>query len=98
MRKEEVDAIAAQLITMSEGNPGAITVLSRVVTNVPKEQVKEIIAEIEKQQLTGSKLWVAYKDHCNSNVDQLVTGIVNQSPGIKEALIRGGFTDFEWTP
>lgn len=85
-----------RLVTLSEGNPGAISVLSMIVMQVTDAEVMPILDEIEKQELTGPKLWVAYKDHCRESVDQLVTGIMAHSPGMKNTLFQAGFTDFEW--
>lgn len=91
-----VEEEGKRLVRLSEGNPGAITVLTRIVTSVPDEQITPIFDEIEKQELTGPKLWIAFKDYGRENVDQTVSAILAHSPGLKNALFVEGYTDFEW--
>lgn len=93
-----VEEEGRRLVRLSEGNPGAISVLTQIVTTVADSQIAPIFDEIEKQELTGPKLWIAYKDYGNEVVDQTVSAILANSPGLKNALFQAGYTDFEWKP
>ncbi len=61
--------IYAVLLTVSQGNPGAITVVNELLRKYPGEFV-DFTDKLVSLSLVGSDLWVKYKD-CGKNLDCL---------------------------
>lgn len=60
--------IYAVLLTVSQGNPGAITVVNELLRQFPGEFV-ELMDKLVSLSLVGSELWTKYKEcgkdlHC----------------------------------
>lgn len=85
-----------RLSRISEGNPGALTVITQLARTMGENDLALLIDEIEKHELFGPKLWVAYRDHCHDSVDQLSTAIFAHSPGLQATLRTAGFPEFTW--
>ena len=81
------------LVLMSEGNPGAITVLNKVLEAQPEMGFLTLLS-IDDMNLRGSQIWVAYKDHCKEDIllflelirerDQAMVDAINASQGLPE--------------
>ena len=57
------------------GNPGALQVACALMKSSP-----EALAKCLKLGLTGSRLWVAYKDWAECDLDALAVGILDSDP------------------
>lgn len=60
-----LDDVKEQIINISEGNPGALTVLLQLV------EAPEIITYLELHGPKGSNLWVLYKDRNFEDINLL---------------------------
>jgi hypothetical protein len=70
------------LARATEGNPGAMTVIKLLL-----QDGRDVALEkIEPMQLTGSKLWVAYKDVCGSDVAKLALKIEQEDEQFLNAI------------
>ena len=58
--------IYAVLLTVSQGNPGAITVVNELLRKYPGEFV-DFTDKLVSLTLVGSELWVKYKD-CGKDI------------------------------
>ncbi len=54
---------------MSEGNPGAITVLAEIIKADPITGVIKIL-NLDSLDIRGSKIWMLYKDCCGQDMDK----------------------------
>ena len=81
---------------ISEGNPGAMTVVQKLSQAMPGEDFGFIIGALEEHKIFGPKLWLAYKDYANGNVDVMATGILKHSPELLTAIRAGGYPDWDW--
>ena len=61
--------ICTVLLTVSQGNPGAITVVNELLRKFPGEFV-DFMDKLVSLSLVGSELWVKYKD-CGKDLDRL---------------------------
>lgn len=61
------------LINLSEGNPGAFTVLRMILDEYP-EDTFEITEKLVKYQIKGSDMWVLFKEK-SQDIHQFVTHI-----------------------
>lgn len=50
--------------TMSEGNPGALSVLMMMLQADPKNLM--VILSLDDMNIRGTQIWVGYKDYCGA--------------------------------
>ena len=68
------DSMIDVLQKMSEGNPGALTVLIGVLNNCEKIDPDNsmgglgVILSLDTLNIYGSKIWMLFKDVCNSDI------------------------------
>ena len=79
------------LVTMSEGNPGAISVLSQLMRG--DHGIADVL-NLEDMNMRGSQIWVAYKDHCGQDIAKLCRLVRERDPGmietVNQEMGRGG--------
>ena len=72
------DAMFETIYKMSEGNPGAITVLSQVLSEGGRIDPDNafgplgIIMGLDSNGIYGSDIWVLYKDICGQDITNFV--------------------------
>jgi hypothetical protein len=72
------DTLMDALVKMSEGNPGAITVLSRLVKEGGKIDKLSFfgglthILLLDEYEIYGSKIWMLFKDVCKQNIEDMI--------------------------
>jgi hypothetical protein len=59
---------------LSDGNPGASTILSKLIKEKEKEidTLKQFFIKIYKHQIVGARLWYIYKNECNKDINELL--------------------------
>jgi len=58
------------VIKMAGGNPGALSVCSKLLEpDVAKGKV--LLSKLDDMELYESKIWLAYKDVCGSDIEKL---------------------------
>ena len=62
-----------KITKLCQGNPGALTILERLLTNT------ECIDILERYNISGSDIWQLYKDCCHENID-FMTDVLNNLP------------------
>lgn len=70
--RKKIDTTATMLdaiVQMSEGNPGAMTVLMDVA-KLPPTEALGILLTLDDMNMRGPQIWVAYKDHSGENFEQ----------------------------
>lgn len=62
------------LYILSEGNPGALSVLLQITKEKEKEidLIKNFFIKIYQHKIVGARLWYIYKNEFNKNIDQLI--------------------------
>lgn len=70
------DPLIDNIVAMSEGNPGAMTVLSKMLTtDIDPESVLGPIGSLlmlDNMDIYGSKIWILYKDVCNQSIEDTI--------------------------
>lgn len=61
--------LAEAIATLSEGNPGALTVL----IDLAKAGGHDVLFYMLVCGPTGSDIWVEYKDNCGQDIDKFIT-------------------------
>lgn len=56
------------LLTMAEGNPGAVMVLVKLL-EIPGGFM--LVLNLDDMNIRGTQIWVAYKAHCHESLEEL---------------------------
>lgn len=99
MKREEINingSVLDMLVLISEGNPGAATVLSRIMNKYDAGAMS--IFDLDDMNIRGTQVWVAFKDVCNEDLDMLCERIKKRDPAIVDAVNAEMKLDpsFEW--
>jgi hypothetical protein len=85
-----------EIITrIGEGNPGAMQVVMKISKAMPAVDFGYLVGALEDHKICGPKLWIAYKDYANENIDTMSTAILRRSPELRDA-IRAEYSDWDW--
>ena len=57
------------LVQMSEGNPGAITVLMELLKRDDPAALMTLLS-LDDMNMRGPQIWVGYKDHCGEDIEK----------------------------
>ena len=76
---ELTDSFQDVVVKMSQGNPGACTVLCEILKANPVDGLT-VLLHADDMDLRGPALWVAYKDVCKEDLDKLIAAIKTRSP------------------
>ena len=64
------------LTTMSEGNPGAATVLSELLKANDPITGMALVFKLDEMNMRGPQVWIGYKDHCGQDLDKFQRCII----------------------
>lgn len=85
--REEIDidgSVLDMLLLMSEGNPGAATVLSRIMNKCDAGAMS--IFDLDDMNIRGAQIWVAFKYVCNEDLNMLCEKLKKRDPSMVEAI------------
>ena len=77
--------------TMADGNPGATRVMFQLLELDVLDGI-EAVRTLDRIQIYGPDIWLAYKDICGENVDILRNRLRNNPYMLKEEVrkVKGG--------
>lgn len=75
------------IFEMSEGNPGALRVLMEMLQGDQMGGFMSILG-LDDMNIRGSQIWVAYKDHCKSEIATLREAINGRDPALVATVNR----------
>lgn len=75
---------------MSEGNPGAISVIMKLMENDPDKGIFKIL-DLDDMNIRGSQIWVGYKDHCGQDLEKFKQAIHDRDPEMVRTINRECF-------
>ncbi len=53
---------------LSKGIPGAVSVLAEIRAELGEESFLNLARRFKRVNLTGSAIWIGYKDHCGEDL------------------------------
>lgn len=68
------------LIQMSEGNPGAVSVLVQLIKDDPMGFID--VLNLDDMGMRGSQIWIAYKDHCKEDIGAFRKALRDRDPAM----------------
>jgi hypothetical protein len=72
------------LVEMSEGNPGAATVLGQMMSDGPFGLMS--VLHLDDMNIRGSQIWVGFKDYCGQKMDKFLECLKSRDPGMVEKI------------
>lgn len=72
--------IVDTVVQMSEGNPGAATVLARILKSQDTIDGLTLILNLDDMNMRGPQIWLGYKDHCDKNLSAFIECIRSRDP------------------
>ena len=75
----------AALIEMSEGNPGAITVLMELIGRDDPSAFMTIL-NLDDMNMRGSQIWVGFKDHCGEDIEKFAQCVNDRDPDMVKVV------------
>lgn len=62
---------------LSDGNIGAITVLANVIEQENLEKFNQVAKTLREEDITGSKIWIKFKDENNKDMSNFIQDVLN---------------------
>lgn len=56
---------------MSEGNPGALSVICQILKADPVEGFMTLL-NLDDMNIRGVQIWLGYKDHCGEDIEKFI--------------------------
>ena len=80
-----MDDPTGAVMEIAAGNIGAVDVAVKLYNYRFAEDARGVVALIcaDASGITGSKLWVAYKDRCGGNLPELVERLIKRDETLK---------------
>lgn len=72
------------VMEMSEGNPGAATVMMGLLKAGPLGFMD--VLTLDDMNIWGVQIWVAYKDYCGSEIEKLQAALKSRDPEMVKAI------------
>jgi len=86
------------LMIMSEGNPGAISVMTQVLNEMEQmEGLLGCILNLDDMNIRGSQIWIAYKDHCEQNLKLFIKLVKKRDQDMIDHVNQGSLRGFTGT-
>ena len=80
MKREKIeltDTGMDLMVKMSEGNPGALSVLVKLMaTDDPLDIM--LVLHLDDMNIRGAQIWIGYKDHCGEDIEKFKEAIRNR--------------------
>ena len=78
------DSFYEMVTKLSEGNPGAMTVITQMISKNPASIVQ--LLSLDDMNIRGSQIWVAYKDYCGESIDLFLDAVKKRDETMIEAV------------
>lgn len=83
------------LVTMAEGNPGAINAIRQLMDG--NENGILDVLRLDDMNIRGSQIWVGFKDVCEGNVELFRKKIRDRDMEMVHLINKEMFADPSWT-
>jgi len=77
------------MVLMSEGNPGAVTVMVAMIKEDPSLGMIHIIS-LDDMNIRGTQIWIGYKDYCDKDIKKFIEAIKKRDPAMVDVINREG--------
>jgi hypothetical protein len=77
--------VREMIVTMAEGNPGAVTVLIQLVQADPVMGFMDVL-HLDDMNMRGPQIWVGFKDHCKQDLAAFQEAIRSRDSALVETV------------
>jgi hypothetical protein len=77
------------IILMSEGNPGALTVLMSMLQKDETTGFASLL-HLDDMNIRGTQIWVGYKDYCGEDMDKFLKCVMGRDKGMVAKINEAG--------
>lgn len=85
-RRMDLDEI---LVIMSEGNPGASSVLTGLASKHYPSLVLHL-SVLDDMNIRGTQIWVGYSDYCDRDLARFSAAVLTRDQGMVECINKEG--------
>ena len=78
--------ITDTMAKMSEGNPGALTVLINAAKTLEPVKNVAFLMHLDDMNIRGAQIWVGYKDHCGQYLDKFVEKVESRDSDMVKVI------------
>lgn len=71
------DSVRDAIADLGKGVPGAMTVLMDIYEEVGENSFLGLARRFKKVNLTGSAIWIGYKDHCGEDLQTFMLSFLS---------------------
>lgn len=75
------------IVTMAEGNPGALTVIMALLEEDLAVGIIDL-CHLDDMNMRGPQIWVGYKDHCGCKIEKFVEALRHRDKAMVETVNR----------
>lgn len=84
-----LDSLMDVMVKMSEGVPGAISVLLSIMKEQPETGFINILS-LDDMNIRGTQIWIGFKDHCGEDIIRFLDCIKHRSPEMVATINNEG--------
>jgi len=77
------------LMTMSEGNPGGLTVMMKMIDKGYSNGLISIF-HLDDMNIRGTQIWIGYKDYCGEDIDKFIECVNNHDENMIDKINEEG--------
>lgn len=74
------------LCKLSEGNPGAMSVMGQIMKEKSLMEMFPIALSLDAMGVRGCKIWVGFKDYCNQDLDKFCELVLNRDKKMLDTI------------
>ena len=75
------DSVRDIAVKMAEGNPGALTVIMKMLERDDAEGVFQLLS-LDDMNIRGTQIWVGFKDYCEMDMDRFLKCVRERDQGM----------------
>lgn len=68
--------VLQKIISLSGGNPGAMSVLAEIYKTQPLELVRKLLDVLENSNFKGPDIWVLWKNTSNKDISLFIINVL----------------------
>lgn len=92
-RYDPDSSVKDNLISLSDGNPGALNVLTQVADHKSGQELESFFKTLDEMNMYGPRIWLGFKDHCGEDIGLFMDCVESQDEDMVETINdmkRGG--------
>jgi hypothetical protein len=87
---ELTDSVADVVVKMSQGNPGAISVMAQIIDGDAAKGLFDLL-NMDDMGMRGPAIWIGYKDHCGEDIERFRLAVRSRDADMVATIQRQGY-------